>query len=264
MTLEEINKIIIKAKLCNRIIDVYAYDKDKNLVETQYVELPDNRSIWYIPDNVYSISSVYSMDSGSHLTNTIAKKNDSEHKKRIKTGDDQTLIVAGGKSLVIVDNMFTERTFGTLDISNLNLSNIEDANSMFHWTITKERFISNEMDLTKLNRHTNMFTNAILKGNIKMTICQYQLEYFFVYMVCNELDIKLKIIEPRERLSPFSKIKIGIKEVTGDLDEKLIDALSKVFADTMIVDNERIKKGIDDIHEYKQTNLSCKVIVRGK
>lgn len=43
-------------------------------------------------------------------------------------------------------------------------------------------------------------------------------------------------------LIDLSDLHVAKVVVTDDLDEKLIDALSTVFADTMIVDNERIKK----------------------
>ena len=229
ITSEELDSIMKKAKLCNRLEDIYMFDEQGENVPTYYIKLSDNKAIWYIPDNVYSMTV---KDNINGTVTTLFKQ--------IKTSENMELTVIGGNSLTITDSMFYNDIFATLDLSQLNLSNIKSCDGMFYKTVITKRIIPNVFDISKIENTTHMFRYANINDDIQLTINQFQ-THLMTGLKCNSLDIRVDIDLEQYDNKLLKNFGIGIELIEKEAYDNLGTALSDVHANTIIVDNEMIK-----------------------
>ncbi len=236
ITSEELDSIMKKAKLCNRLEDVYMYDEQGENVPTYYIKLSDNKAIWYIPDNVYS--TIARADVISKVSASIMQIR--TYNMQIRASKNMELTVIGGNSLRITDDMFSNKIFATLDLSQLNLSNIKSCSNMFYETTITKRIIPNVFNLSKIEDTTNMFSYANINDGIQLTTNQFQ-THLMLGLKCNSLDIRVVIDLEQYDVRFIKKFGIDIKLIEKEAYDNLGTALSDVHANTIIVDNEMIK-----------------------
>ncbi len=195
MTKEELNKIMAKARLCNRIQEVEVTGDLYLRVRHGVIENPgriiyiiyldSENVIIYIPDNVKMVHFNGRRNMIEHLTDA--------HTKNIK-------IVGGGENLEVTSEMLyglgKSKSLDILDLSELDMHKTYSVFRMFSNIRVKTLILSKNMP-TRVMNATEMFQHANIgdiigleefKGSIENT------KDIFNVLTCNKLDIsKLRV-----------------------------------------------------------------------
>lgn len=196
MTQEELNKIIAKARLCNRIQEVEAIENlylrtVDRLIENpgriiDIIHLDNENVIIYIPDNVRIVS---------FSKIGIIEKLTGAHIKNIK-------IIGGGKNLIVttemLDSLGKSKSLDMLDLSELDMHKVFQIDRMLSNIKVKTLILSKNMP-TKVFNATEMFYQSNIKNIIGLEEFRCSIDRttdMFKGLTCNKLDIsKLGRIE---------------------------------------------------------------------
>ncbi len=209
MTKEEIDKIILKAKVCNRLLEIETWQFTKaeiKVVTSYYINIKDNEYILYIPDEVTS----------------IAPRRSTTIDRLFKSGSKVKII--GGKNLNVARQMFYFAKLEELDLTETEFTrNLKLASRMFYkshirniigatFDITncdnrydKEMFYGSNLGETNLSirMNNNFELPFVLSSMLGEGIDMDTDMNIFNYLICNSLHLEIDEKYPDTNYRPL-------------------------------------------------------------
>ena len=236
MTKEEIDKIILKARVCYRLLEIETWQFTKNktiVIPSYYINIKDNKYILYIPDEV----------------NSVANSNDIATKGLFKSGSKVKII--GGKNLTVARQMFCFAELEELDLTEAEFTrNLKLASRMFYkshirniigatFDITncdnrydKEMFYKSNLGETNLSiRMNNNFELPFnLSSRLNTSILNTDMN-IFDYLFCNSLHIEIAEKYPDTNYEPLinSIRTVNVCDGITSNDTRLLELLVEEF-----------------------------------